>query len=81
MPYKKGYRLVPKEVPSRRRSGFYQDIVMDFVDGGEKSAFVEGTGKNPVTLVQGLRKALDADGLGTIGVVQRGQKVFLFRED
>jgi hypothetical protein len=77
---KKGYALVPKELPSRRRGGLYQLMVAEFESGPHESVLVEVTDKQPFTLVQGLRKAIQANGITTIGVVQRGGKVYLVRE-
>ena len=76
----KGYRLVPADVPRRQRTSFYTEIIDEFQKGGEKSAVVEGTGKKAVTLVQGLRKALQSEGITDVGVVQRGDQTFLVRE-
>lgn len=76
----KGYTLVPKPVPSRQRTSFYKQIIADFVATGERSALVEGTDRKPVTLVQGLRKVLEAEGNTDIRVVQRGQETYLTRD-
>ncbi len=75
----KGYKLVPSEVPRRQRTSYYTEIIDDFQRSGQQSAAVEETGKKAVTLVQGLRKALQAEGLTDISVVQRGDKTFLVR--
>ncbi len=80
MPAEKGFKLVAKSVPSRQRSSFYQQIVQEFKESKEKSVLVDGTGKKPVTLVQGLRKAIEAEGITDIGVVQRGQETYLVKE-
>ncbi len=80
MPRSKGYSLVPKQVPSRQRTSFYKQIVMDFIESGEKSALVEGTDRKPVTLVQGLRKVLESEESNGIRVVQRGMETYLVRE-
>ncbi|GAB4246494.1 MAG: hypothetical protein Kow00129_06820 [Thermoleophilia bacterium] len=77
----KGYTLVPQSVPSRQRSSFYQQIIKEFREKGVKSALVEGTDKKPVTLVQGLRKAIEAEGYDDISVVQRGTETYLVREE
>lgn len=76
----KGYSLVPKAVPSRQRTSFYMQIVNDFKDSGEKSALVDGTDRKPVTLVQGLRKALEASGVTDVKVIQRGAETYLVRD-
>ncbi len=76
----KGYALVPKPVPSRQRSSFYQQIVDEFVQSGEGSVLVDATEKKAVTLVQGLRKAIEAEGLKGVGVVQRGTETYLVKE-
>lgn len=75
----KGYKLVPSEVPRRQRTSYYTEIIDEFQRSGQQSAAVEDTGKKAVTLVQGLRKALQTEG-PDIGVVQRGDKTFLVRE-
>jgi hypothetical protein len=75
----KGYSLVPKSVPSRQRTSFYMQIVNDFRESGEKSVLVDGTDRKPVTLVQGLRKAIEAAGIGDVKVIQRGSETFLVR--
>ncbi len=51
----KGFELIPQAVPTRQRSGFYREIITEFLDSGEKSVAVVGTDRKPVTLVQGLR--------------------------
>jgi hypothetical protein len=76
----KGFRLVPADIPRRQRTSFYTEIIADFQKLGQRSALVEGTGKKPVTLVQGLRKALEAEGVTDVGVVQRGEEVYLVTE-
>lgn len=77
----KGFKLVPADIPRRQRTSFYTEIISDFKRLKDTSALVDGTGKKPVTLVQGLRKALEAEGITDIGVVQRGDEVFLVKED
>lgn len=74
-----GYRLVPAEVPKRQRTSFYQEIIDDFRRSNEKSVLVEAD-KRAVTLVQGLRKTLDAEGITEISVVQRGADTYLVRK-
>lgn len=76
----KGYKLVPADIPRRQRTSFYTEIIAEFQRLDQRSALVQGTGKKPVTLVQGLRKALEAEGVTDIGVVQRSDEVFLVKE-
>ena len=76
----KGYTLVPRLVPTRQRSSFYKEIVTDFMASREKSVAVEGTDRKAVTLVQGLRKVLEADGIATVRVMQRDGAVYLTKE-
>jgi hypothetical protein len=76
----KGFELIPRAVPARQRSSFYKEIVNEFIESGEKSAVVAGTDRKPVTLVQGLRKVIEADGITNVRVVQRASEVFLVRE-
>jgi hypothetical protein len=73
----KGYQLVPKAVPQRIRTNFYQEIVHEFVSSGEKSVLVDATERKPATLVQGLRKAIDATGAQGVKVVQRMGETYL----
>lgn len=81
MASKKDYKLVPKSVPARRRSSFYKDILDDFLDSGQESVLVDGTDRKPVTLVQGLRKALDAEGVEGVKVLQRKDDTYLVRSE
>ena len=76
----KGYSLVPKAVPLRIRTNFYQDIVQEFVESGEKSVLVEGTERKSATLVQGLRKAIEATGHKGVKVVQRMGDTYLTKD-
>lgn len=78
----KAYTLVPKPVPTRQRSSFYKEIIADFEATKEKSVLVQGTDRKPTTLLQGLRKVLVAEGKQSrIRAVQRGDEVYLVRED
>jgi hypothetical protein len=76
----KGFELIPQAVPTRQRSGFYREIITEFLDSGEKSVAVAGTDRKPVTLVQGLRKVLEVDDIAGVKVIQRSQGVFLARD-
>jgi hypothetical protein len=80
MPKNKGYTLIPKPVPSRQRTSFYKQIIADFISSAEKSVVVDGTDRKAVTLVQGLRKVLEAEGNEGVRVVQRGAETFLVRD-
>jgi hypothetical protein len=73
----KDFELVPKPVPARRRAGFYTEIVAEFLKSGERSVLVAGTDRKPGTLMQGLRKALAAEGVKGVKVLQRSQEIFL----
>jgi hypothetical protein len=75
----KGYRLVPAQVPVRRRESFYSEIINEFKGGKAQVVLVDETDKKPVTLVQGLRKALQSEGNTAIGVLQRRGGVYLVR--
>lgn len=77
MPRSKGFSLTPRAVPLRQRTNFYQEIVEAFVASGENSVVVEGTERKPATLIQGLRKALEATGHKNIKVVQRMGETYL----
>ena len=76
----KGFELIPQAVPMRQRSSFYKEIVNEFLASKEKSAVVAGTDRKPVTLVQGLRKVLESEGVKNIKVVQRGAEIFLVKD-
>ena len=76
----KGYTLVPQAVPARQRSSFYKQIITEFQDSGERSVAVRGTNRKPVTLVQGLRKVLEADDIRGVKVVQRSEEIYLTKE-
>jgi hypothetical protein len=75
----KGFELIPQAVPTRQRSSFYKEIVNEFLASGEKSAAVTGTDRKPVTLVQGLRKVLEAENVKNVRVVQRAAEIFLVK--
>jgi len=76
----KGFELIPQAVPMRQRSSFYKEIVNEFAASKEKSAVVAGTDRKPVTLVQGLRKVIEAETVKNVRVVQRGSEVFLAKD-
>ena len=76
----KGFELIPQAVPMRQRSSFYKEIVNEFLASKERSAIVAGTDRKPVTLVQGLRKVLEADNEKNVRVVQRGIAIFLVKD-
>ena len=76
----KGFELIPQAVPMRQRSSFYKEIVNEFLASKERSAIVAGTDRKPVTLVQGLRKVLEAESEKNVKVVQRGAEVFLVKD-
>ena len=75
----KGFELIPQPVPPRRMSSssFYRQIVNEFMKSGAKSVLVSGTDRKPATLVQSLRKVLEADGITGVTVVQRSGDVFI----
>lgn len=77
---KQAYTLVPKQVPSRQRTSYYKQIVEEFSSSKDKSVLVAETGRKPVTLVQGLRKVLEGEGMDNVRVVQRGEETFLVRD-
>jgi methylmalonyl-CoA mutase cobalamin-binding subunit len=73
----RGFELVARHVPVRQRSSFYKEIVTEFLASGQKSVVVSGTDRKPATLVQGLRKVIQADGVKGVKVLQRSQDVYL----
>lgn len=79
----KGFELVAQPLPPRRRSSasFYRQIIEEFQKSGEKTVLIAGTGRRPVTLVQGLRKALEKEEAIGIVVSQRAGEVYLSRQD
>jgi len=81
MPRNRGYMLIPKQVPTRQRTSFYKQIISEFEASDESSVLVDGTDRKPVTLVQGLRKVLETEGMTSIRVVQRGLETYLVKED
>ncbi len=76
----KGFELIPQAVPMRQRSSFYKEILNEFLASAEKSAVVAETDRKPVTLVQGLRKVLESEGVKNVRVVQRGNEIFLVKD-
>ncbi|MBU2601995.1 MAG: hypothetical protein KKA32_07495 [Actinobacteria bacterium] len=76
----KGFDLVPKQVPTRQRVSFYKEIVEEFLKSGEQSVTIEGTDRKPLTLVQGLRKSLEAEGRSDVRVVQRAGDTYLVKD-
>ena len=76
----KGFSLVPQAVPARQRSSFYKLIINEFLASRERSVLIDGTDRKPVTLVQGLRKVIEAEGVKGVRVIQRSQEVFLARD-
>lgn len=73
----KGFELVPQHVPLRQRSSFYKEMITEFLNSGEKSVVVAGTDRKPATLVQGLRKVIQSDGIKNVKVLQRSSDVYL----
>ncbi len=73
------YKLVPKAVPTRRRTGFYENMVEEFMSSKEKSVLIDGTDRKPATLVQGLRKVLKTQAGDSVKVVQRGSETYLVK--
>lgn len=76
----KGFELIPQTVPARQRSSFYKQIITEFLDSGERSVAIRGTDRKAVTLVQGLRKVLEAENIEGVKVVQRSQEIFLTKD-
>ncbi len=76
----KGYELIPRPVPTRRRASIYKEIIAEFIASGHDSAQVVCPDRKPVTLLQGLRKAVVAEDLPELKVVQRGSDIYLVKE-
>ena len=75
----KTHRLTSSEVPKTRRSGLYTAIIREFQEMEEESVLVSDTGKKPMTLQQGLRKALETEGIDDVQVMQRGEETYLVK--
>jgi hypothetical protein len=73
----KGFELVPTHVPLRQRSSFYKEIITEFLSSGEQSVTIAGTDRKAATLVQGLRKVIQSEGVKGVRVLQRSQDVYL----
>src|SRR5680860_406401 len=73
------YRLTSSEVPNTRRAGLYPAIIREFQEMEEESVLVSDTGKTPITLQQGLRKALETQGIDDVRMVQRGEETYLVK--
>lgn len=80
MVQRKNFNLVPKNVPTRKRSSLYKDMVEEFLESGEASVLVDQTNRKPVTLVQGLRKAIETGEMDAVKVVQRKDETYLVRK-
>src|SRR5680860_1873313 len=68
MVQRKNFNLVSKSVPTRERSSLYKDMVEEFLESGEASVLVDQTNRKPVTLVQGLRKAIETGEMDAVKV-------------
>jgi len=77
MPKGKGFELIARSIPAPKRSSIYREIVTEFLRSRESSVLIAGTDRKPATLVQGLRKAIEADGTNGVKVIQRAEEVYL----
>jgi len=50
------------------------------LESGEASVLVDQTNRKPVTLVQGLRKAIETGEMDAVKVVQRKEETYLVRK-
>jgi len=77
----KPYKLSESEIPARRATSQYADIVADFMAQGTDSMKVTIEGVKPATLRAGLRRALKGKEGEGARLAQRGEDTFLVRQD
>ena len=73
----KPYELTAGDVPERRATSQYANIVADFVAQGTESMQITMEGMKPATLRAGLRRALK--GNKGVKMAQRGEETYLVR--
>lgn len=74
----KTYELIEGDVPERRATSQYADIVADFLAQGTESMKVTIEGMKPATLRAGLRRALRRN--EGVKMAQRGEETYLVRQ-
>lgn len=74
----KTYELIEGDVPERRATSQYADIVADFLAQGTESMKVTIEGMKPATLRAGLRRALRHN--EGVKMAQRGEETYLVRQ-
>ena len=75
----KPYRLSESEIPARRATSQYADIVADFIAQGMDSMQITMEGMKPATLRARLRRALK--GNKGVKMAQRGEETYLVRQN
>jgi hypothetical protein len=76
----KTYKLSESEIPARRATSQYADIVADFMAQGTESMKVTIEGVKPATLRAGLRRAPKGKVGEGVRLAQRGEETYLVRE-
>ena len=76
----KTYKLSESEIPARRATSQYADIVADFMAQGPDSMKVTIEGVKPATLRAGLRRALKGKVGEGVRLAQRGEEMYLVWE-
>lgn len=74
------YRLIPESLPGAKvRKGLYEEIIEEFLEGGQNSVRVEMGGKTTNAIYQGLYQALSKRGEDDIDLRRRRGSVYLVR--
>lgn len=74
---------IPKTTRGRKSEGpnIYEQKVEQFMNQEEPSRYIQFSGRKPLTVASGLRKAIEQKGLhGTVTVVTRGEELWLARK-
>jgi hypothetical protein len=75
----KPYRLGESEIPARRTSSPYADIIADLIAQSSESMKVAIEGMKPTTLRAGLRRTLKGKEDEDVKTAQRGEETYLVR--
>jgi hypothetical protein len=76
----KPYELTAGDVPERRATSQYADIVADFISQDTESMKVTIEGMKPATLRAGLRRAIEGREAEGVKLAQRGEETYLGRK-
>jgi hypothetical protein len=77
-PLAKTYKLTEGDVPERRTTSVYADVIADFVAQGTASMQITIEGMKAATLRAGLRRALK--GKEDVKMAQSGEETYLVRQ-